>query len=67
MSSSINNTTMVFLLLASVGVVLAGLVIIPVIEEAKAANAISDSRSKGLQGERASGGKRSGQGPGIDI
>ena len=66
MSSSINNT-MVFLLLATVGVILAGLIVIPVIEAAEAANAISESRNKGQQGESSSVGKRKGQGGGIDI
>ena len=64
MTSSINNT-MVFLLLASVAVVIGGLIAVPVLmEAADAANAISEGRNKGKQGEFASGGKRSGKGGG---
>jgi hypothetical protein len=61
MSSSINNM-MAILLIASVAIVIGGLIAIPVIEAADAANAISDSRSKGKQGEIASQGKRQGNG-----
>lgn len=48
-------------------VMIAGLIAIPVLEQAEAANPTSESRDKGQQGDRSSGGKRHGQGGGIDI
>ena len=55
------NTTMAILLLASVAVVIGGLIAVPVLmEAADAANATSESRNKGQQGEKSSGGKRNG-------
>jgi hypothetical protein len=55
---------MAILLIASAVVLIGGLIVIPAIQEAQAANFISESRNKGQQGERASEGKRQGNGGG---
>ncbi len=39
-----------------------GLAVVPIIEEAQAANSVSESKNKGQQGDSSSGGKRSGIG-----
>jgi SNF family Na+-dependent transporter len=44
------NTAFAVFLIAFAVVLVAGLVVIPALHEAEAANGISDSRSKGLQG-----------------
>jgi hypothetical protein len=54
---------MAILLLASVAVVIGGLVAVPVLmEAAEAANAISEPRNKGQQGDKSSGGRVEGVG-----
>jgi hypothetical protein len=49
------NTVLVIIFLAGAIVVIGGLIVIPVIEEAEAANPTSESRNKGQQGDIASG------------
>ena len=58
------TTIMLSLAIALAIALVAGLVVVPVIEEAQAANPISDANNKGKRGESASGGKRSGSGGG---
>ena len=61
------STTMIILLLASAAIVIGGLIAIPVIEAADAANAISEGRNKGQNGEIKSNGRRQGGGGGINT
>jgi len=60
------NTVLALIFLASAVVVIGGLIAVPVIEAADAANAISEGRNKGKHGEFASGGKSRGRGD-VDI
>ena len=61
--SGINNT-MAVLLIASVVMLIGGMVLLPALQEAQAANAISTSRDKVARGELMSDGKRQGSGGG---
>jgi hypothetical protein len=67
MNDRVNTTTslMAMLTIALAIALVGGLVVVPAIEQAHAANSISDARNKGKQGDLSSGGKR--RGGGSDI
>ena len=62
MNTSTTSAAMAILLFAFDVVFIVGLVVIPAIQEAQAANFISSTRDKGARGEQMSDGKRNGQG-----
>jgi hypothetical protein len=62
MENYIPNTVMALFFVAVAVMFIAGLAVIPALQEAQAANAISTSRDKGAQGELMSDGKRQGNG-----
>jgi hypothetical protein len=58
-----NTVTAIFFVVIAM-MFIAGLAVIPVLQEAQAGNAISDARNKGKWGELMSDGKRQGNGGG---
>jgi SNF family Na+-dependent transporter len=59
-----STTALAIFFVATAVVMIAGMVVIPAIQEAQAGNAISDARNKGKWGELMSDGKRQGNGGG---
>ena len=55
------NTALAIVLIAFAVVIMAGLIVIPALQEAQAANSISDSRDKGARGDAKSDFKRQGK------